>query len=211
MTVNRRDGDKGHGRRTQSERSRSTREALVGTARRLFTELGFAGAGRELIVAEAGLSRGALYHHFSGKDDLFVAVYESVERDLMEAVVRAAVAAADPFDRLRLGCQAFLDAALDPAVQRIVLLDGPAVLEPEVHLDLSERYGLGAMRSALAEAMEAGRVAPAPVEPLARMLLAALMAAAQQVARAADQAVARREAGEALDHLLGRLEERRRR
>lgn len=211
MTVNRRGGDKGHARRTQAERSRSTRDALVATARRLFTELGFAGAGRELIVAEAGVSRGALYHHFSDKEDLFRAVYESVERDLLDAVVRAAVAEDDPFDRLRVGCQAFLDAALDPGVQRIVLLDGPAVLDPDVHLELSERYGLGAMRSALGEAMEAGRVAPGPVEPLTRMLLAALMAAAQLVARAPDHRRARREAGEALDHLLGRLEARRRR
>ena len=169
-------------RRTQSERRAHTRAALLTAGRALFTERGFAGAGREEIVERAGLTRGALYHHFASKEDLFAAVYEEVERELTEAVVAAAAATTDPVEGLRLGAFAFLDAAATPEVRRIVLLDGPAVLPAEVRHDIAQRYGLGLVREALRAADAAGRLAVGPVDLLAPVLLAALHEAATSVA-----------------------------
>jgi AcrR family transcriptional regulator len=173
-------------RRTQSERRAQTRAALIAAGRILFTEQGFAGAGREEIVERAGLTRGALYHHFASKEDLFAAVYEEVERDLCAEVVEAAVAGVDPVDGLRLGALAFLDAAAKPEVRRIMLLDGPAVLTPEVQHEIAQRYGLGLVREALREADEAGRLVVGPVDLLAPVLLAALHEAAESIADGAD-------------------------
>jgi AcrR family transcriptional regulator len=179
-------GEAGQNRRTQSERRAQTRAALMAAGRTLFTEHGFAGAGREEIVERAGLTRGALYHHFASKEDLFAAVYEEVERDLCAAVVAAAVASDDPVEGLRLGALAFLDAAAKPEVRRIVLLDGPAVLTPEVQHEIAQRYGLGLVREALRAADEAGRLVVGPVDLLAPVLLAALHEAAESVADGAD-------------------------
>ncbi|HEX6310149.1 MAG TPA: TetR/AcrR family transcriptional regulator [Acidimicrobiia bacterium] len=197
-------GDGRH-RRTQAERSAATRAALLASARALFAERGFAGAGREEIVRRAGVTRGALYHHFAGKEDLFRAVFEEVESEVTERVAQAAVTAGGPLDALRRGCQEFLDAALDPAVQRIVLVDAPAVLGWSTWRELEARYGLGLTRMALQAAMEAGAIAPQPLEPLAHMLLASLNEAALLVAGADDPHATRAEAGEVVDHLLDRL------
>jgi AcrR family transcriptional regulator len=179
-------GEAGPNRRTQSERRAHTRAALMAAGRILFTERGFAGAGREEIVERAGLTRGALYHHFASKEDLFGAVYEAVERELTEAVVVAAAAATDPVEGLRLGAFAFLDAAATPEVRRIVLLDGPAVLPPEVRHEIAQRYGLGLVRGALRAADAAGRLAVGPVDLLAPVLLAALHEAATSIADGQD-------------------------
>lgn len=179
-------GDAGHGRRTQSERRAQTRAALIAAGRLLFTERGFAGAGREEIVERAGLTRGALYHHFASKDDLFAAVYEEIERDLCNAVIAAAAGSDDPVDGLRLGAFAFLDAAATPEVRRVVLLDGPAVLPPDVQHEIAQRYGLGLVREALRAADAAGRLVVGPVDLLAPVLLAALHEAATSIADGAD-------------------------
>ena len=152
----------------------------------MFTEHGFAGAGREEIVERAGLTRGALYHHFASKEDLFAAVYEEVERDLTEAVIVAAAGSDDPVEGLRLGAFAFLDAAGTPEVRRVVLLDGPAVLAPEVQHEIAQRYGLGLVREALRAADAAGRLVVGPVDLLAPVLLAALHEAATSVADGED-------------------------
>jgi AcrR family transcriptional regulator len=185
-------GDAGHirrtdsGRRTQAERRAQTRAALIAAGRTLFTEHGFAGAGREEIVERAGLTRGALYHHFASKEELFAAVYEEVERDLTEAVVVAAMGTSDAVEGLRLGAFAFLDAAATPEVRRIVLLDGPAVLSPEVQHEIAQRYGLGLVLEALRGADAAGRLVVGPVDLLAPVLLAALHEAATEIADGAD-------------------------
>ena len=179
-------GDAGHTRRTQSERRARTRAALIAAGRELFTERGFTGAGREEIVERAGLTRGALYHHFASKDDLFAAVYEEIERELTEAVIVAAAATTDPVEGLRLGAFAFLDAAATPEVRRVVLLDGPAVLSAEVRHDIAQRYGLGLVREALRAADTAGRLVVGPVDLLAPVLLAALHEAATSIADGED-------------------------
>src|SRR5437763_14607766 len=115
-------------RTRMAERSEETRQALITEARALFAQRGFAGVGTEEIARAARLTRGALYHHFESKEDLFRAVYEEVERELVENIATGAMAATDPLEALGAGVWAVLDACDDPAVQRIALLDAPSVL-----------------------------------------------------------------------------------
>lgn len=151
------------------------------------------------------MTRGALYHHFAGKEDLFRAVFEEVEREVTERVAKAAVSSPDPLAALRRGCQEFLDAALDPAVQRIVLIDAPAVLGWSTWREIEARYGLGLTTMGLQAAMDADAIERQPLEPLAHMLLASLNEAALLVAGADDPKATRAEVGQVVDHLLDRL------
>ena len=148
--------------RTQAQRRERTRTALIDSARALFAERGYAGAGREEIAERAGVTRGAMYHHFSSKEALFQAVFEVVEQELCDAIATSAMAGRDPIEQLRIGARAFLEAAATDEVRRIVLLDAPAVLPIEVRRQLSERYGLGMIRVALRHADVAGRTSPRP-------------------------------------------------
>jgi AcrR family transcriptional regulator len=172
--------------RTQAERTARTRGALIDAARALFAERGYAGAGREEIVERAGVTRGAMYHHFASKDALFIAVYEVVERELLDAIAASAMQASDPVEMLRLGALAFLDAAATPEVRRISLLDAPAVIPVETRRALSEQYGLGMVLETLRSIDVEGRLLVHPVDALAPVLLAALHEAATAVADGAD-------------------------
>lgn len=189
-------------RRTQAERSEATRAALLDAGRRLFAEHGYASVSTEQIVSGSGLTRGALYHHFGGKRELFKAVYEQIEAELVEQIAVEELAASDPIDVLRRGIELVLDQTVDSDVQRIALVDAPAVLGYEEWREIEERYGLGLLTGALGAAMEAGQVRSQPVEPLAHLLLGAIIVAAQYVARADDVARARNEMGAALNGLL---------
>jgi AcrR family transcriptional regulator len=190
---------------TNTERSEATRGALVAVARELFASSGYADTSIEDIVRRADVTRGALYHHFADKRDVFRAVYEAVERDLTESIVAVVVAETRPERRLLAGLEAFLDACLDPAVQRIVLLEAPAVLGWDEMHELEAKYGLGLTIAALQNAMDEGVVEPQPVAPLAQMLLGALTEAGLAIARADDVAGARREFGAAAARLLAGL------
>ncbi|MGH9245294.1 MAG: TetR family transcriptional regulator [Acidimicrobiales bacterium] len=201
MAVN---GDPGH-RRTQAERSAATRGALLAAARDLFAERGYARTAREEIVERAGVTRGALYHHFADKADLFRAVYLELEQEVSATIARAARRGTDPRDQFRLGALAFLDAASDAAYRRVVLLDAPAVLSVEVRRDISETHGLGLVRRGLKAVMDAGLIEQQPLEPLAHLLLAALHEAARLVADATDPAAARAEVGATVERLLAGL------
>jgi AcrR family transcriptional regulator len=201
MAVN---GEKGH-RRTQADRSHATRAALLASGRALFAERGFAGTAREEIVERAGVTRGALHHHFGTKQDLFAAVFEELEAELAARIATAAMAGDDPRDQLRRGCHEFLDAALDPAVQRIVLLDAPAVLGWAAWREVDARYGLGLVTEGLRAVFAAGRAGPRAVEPLGHLLLAALNEAAMLVAGAPDPVGARVDVGAIVDQLLDSL------
>ncbi|MHB8680476.1 MAG: TetR/AcrR family transcriptional regulator [Acidimicrobiales bacterium] len=193
-------------RRTQAERSETTRGALIDAARTLFATKGYARSGREEIVAAAGVTRGALQHHFGDKQGLFTAVYEAVEQEVVAATALAGMTAGDdPVEQLRAGCRAYLDAVLDPAVQRICAVDGPAVLPADMRQEITDRYALGLVRETVQAAMEQGRIDRAPVEPLTRMLLAGITAAAMYVATAPDPKAARAEAGATVDLLLDSL------
>jgi AcrR family transcriptional regulator len=193
-------------RRTQAERSEATQTALLDAGRRLFATKGYSHSGREEIVAAAGVTRGALQHHFGDKQALFRAVYEAIEQEVVADIAIAAMAVGDdPVEQLRAGCHAYLDAVLDPAVQRICAIDGPAVLPEDVRQEITDRYALGLVREAVKAAVSAGSIDETPVEPLTRILLAGVMAAAQYVATSADPDVARMEAGQTVDLLLDNL------
>ena len=139
---------------TQAERTEATRACLIATARRLFAEKGFAGTSTEEILSEASVSRGALYHHFPSKTDLFQATFEAVEDDLTAQLMAAAGTTSDPKRMLERGFEAFLDQCRNPEVQRIVMIDGATVLGWDTWHALDERYGFGAIKAVLALAAE---------------------------------------------------------
>ncbi len=194
-------------KRTQAERSEATRAALIDAARPLFAERGYAGVGAEEIVRAAGLTRGALYHHFGGKRDLFEAVYEQLEAELAQRIAEGALrgGASDPLAAMRAGAEMFLQACTEPEVQRIVLLDGPAVLGWDRWREIAAEHGLGLIEATLQAAIEAGEIVEQPARPLAHVLMGALDEAAMLVARADDPELMRTEVGRTLDALLAGL------
>jgi AcrR family transcriptional regulator len=183
-------------------RSEATRRRLVTAARALFGVRGYADVGTEEIVRAAGVTRGALYHQFRDKADLFAAVAEEVEAEIAERIAGAAGVEADPVDALRSGARLFLDACAEPEAERIILLDAPAVLGWEAWRDLSGRYGLGLVRFGLRSAIEAGAIPAQPVDPLAHVLIGALNESALYVARAEDPAAAREQCVTIIDRIL---------
>jgi AcrR family transcriptional regulator len=194
-------------RRTQAERSEATRSALLSAARELFAERGYAGVGTEEIVRAAGVTRGALYHQFTDKRELFAAVFEQLEAEVTQRTADAAAASGttDPLAALRIGADAWLDACTEAEVQRIVLLDGPAVLGWERWREIGLRQGLGLVEGGLQAAVDAGLLEPQPVRGLAHVLIGAIDEAALYVATADDPAAARTEVGAVLDRLLAVL------
>jgi AcrR family transcriptional regulator len=182
-------------------RSEATRRRLVTAARTLFGARGYADVGTEEIVRAAGVTRGALYHQFRDKADLFAAVAEEIEAEIAERVA-AGAAGVDPVGALRSGARLFLDACAEPEVERIILLDAPAVLGWEGWRDLAGRYGLGLVQFGLRAAIEAGAIVPQPVAPLAHVLIGALNESALYVARAEDGPAAREQCVAILDRIL---------
>ena len=157
-------------RKTQEERRTQTRRALVSAARALFAEKGYSGTGTPDIVAAAGVTRGALYHHFADKQALFAAVVEE-EHLLMAMAINAAGESDDepgPIKALIAGCDAFLDAMQDPGRRQILLIDAPAVLGRATVDAIDARHGLETLICGLRDAMEAGAMKKLPVETLAR-------------------------------------------
>lgn len=191
-------------RRTQAERSAATRDALVTAGRALFGARGYADVGTEEVVRAAGVSRGALYHHFADKAGLFAAVFESVE-EMTNARIVAAVTAAgpdDPIVAMQLGTSAFLDICTEPEAARIMLIDAPAVLGAQGWSDISNEYNMGLVLQLITRGIELGRIPPQPVVPLARILLGALREAALFIATAPDPAAARDQVGAVLHGII---------
>jgi AcrR family transcriptional regulator len=186
-------------------RSEATRKALVDVGRKLFAKRGYADVGTEEIVRRAGVTRGALYHHFTGKEDLFRAVAEQVEEEMTRKSAEAALAHEDPWEQQRAGWEAFLDACLDPAVQRIILLDAPSVLGPKEWREIASRYGLALVQFGIQSLIDAGLIAKQPVDPLAHLVIGALSEAAVVIAQAEDTTAARAEMGAALERLMAGL------
>lgn len=187
---------------TQAERSEATRAELLATARRLFAERGYNSVGTEEIARAAGVTRGALYHQFRSKNDLFLAVFEAIEAELAERIATEALARDDRWEANLAAIDAFLDACLDPEVQRIALLDAPSVLGWETWREVESRYGLGLIKLSLAGLIEEGTIREQPVDPLAHAFLGALAEAGLYVARADDVSAARAEMSAALRALL---------
>jgi AcrR family transcriptional regulator len=196
-------------RRSQADRSATTRASLVQAARALFAEHGFAGVGTEAIVAAAGVTRGALYHQFTDKTELFQAVYEAIEEDIARRLGErvAAAGASDPIEVMTLGANAWLDACSEQEVQQIVLLDGPAVLGWERWREIGMRYGIGLVEGLLKHAIEVGRIPPQPVRALTHVLVGALDEAGLYIARAEDQTAASEEMRAVIAALVAGLAE----
>jgi AcrR family transcriptional regulator len=187
------------------ERGQATRDRLVGAGRELFGERGYDATSIEAILEAAGVARGALYHHFETKQALFDAVLDRLVAEIADAAAEAAGAAADPVAGLRAGCAAWLRMALDPAVQRIALLEAPAVVGWTRWRDLDEQHTLGRLRANLQLIADRGRLPPEDVDVLAHMLLAAINEAALLIARADDPQRALIAGQAAVDTLLDRL------
>jgi AcrR family transcriptional regulator len=181
----------------------ATRAELMRVARALFAERGYARVGTEEIVARANVTRGALYHHFADKKDLFRAVHEELEQELVARVGEQIAGIEDPWELAVTGVRAFLDAcAGDDALRQIALVDAPAVLGWEEWREIDARYGLGLVTFGLRNGMDAGVFREREVTPLAHLLIGAMTEAALMVANASDPDAARRKAEPALLALL---------
>jgi AcrR family transcriptional regulator len=177
---------------TQAERTQATTARLVSTAREQFADRGYAGTSLESVAAAAGVTKGALYHHFRGKRELFEAVFVAEQQRLCEVIAAAG--------GLRAGMHAYLEACLDPGVQRITLLDALAVLGWERMRGIEADYGLRLLREGVARALP-----ERDAEAVAHLLFGALCEAPMFIARAGDQREALRRMTRELDGLLAAL------
>ncbi|HXE43573.1 MAG TPA: helix-turn-helix domain-containing protein [Conexibacter sp.] len=175
----------------REEQAAATRAELLRVARELFAARGYADVGTEEIVRAAHVTRGALYHHFSDKRDLFRAVHAQLADEMLGSIVARTAGSADAWEALTRGVRAFLDTCEDPAVIRISHLDAPAVLGWAEWREVDAQHWLGLVTMALQEAMDADLLRRREVQPLAHMLLGAMVEASMMIANAADPAAAR--------------------
>jgi AcrR family transcriptional regulator len=196
------------GRRTQAQRRAATRGALLDAARSLFAEKGYHGTAAEEIVRRAGLTRGALYHHFEDKKDLFRVVVDEMEGEIDEEIEAAESAESSLPEAVMAGYRAFVDAVLDPEMRRTFFLDGPSVLGWEWR-EIDARHAVAKIEEGLEALITEGFVEPQPVGPLARLINGALLEAAFFVAVSEDPKTARDEAWGAMERLVGAFVNRR--
>lgn len=173
-------------KRTQADRSAATSEALVAAARPLFAEHGYAAVSTDQIARAAGLTRGALYHQFAGKEELFAAVFEQVEAEIADRLAARLTSGGDPVAVLHDGIDGWLEACAEPEIGRIVLIEAPAALGWERWREIGQRYGVGLVELAIQGLLDAGLLPEQPVRPLAHVLVGALEEAALYAARSDD-------------------------
>ncbi len=190
---------------TRDARAEETRRTLLRVARELFTSRGYAAVGTEEIVATAGVTRGALYHHFRDKQQLFQAVHEELEAEIVARTATAVAGITDFADLIPRGISAFLDCCTDPRIARVTLVDAPTVLGWATWREIDQRHGLGLLEATMAGAMEAGLIPHQDVRTLAHLLLGALGEAALMIANDPDPAAARQRVEPALGALIGNL------
>lgn len=174
-------------RRTQRERSETTAADLVRAARELFAQDGYAATSLEAVCDRARVSKGALYHHFKNKEELFRVVCAGEQERIATAVAAAyrECSQEDSWNAVFQGCRAFLEVCMDPAVQQITLLDAPGALGWAVLREI--RAGcFDLVKGAVARAMDDGRIASRPVDPLATILYGSICESAMAVARTED-------------------------
>jgi AcrR family transcriptional regulator len=186
----------------QAENSAATRAALIKIARKLFAERGYADTATEEVVRRARVTRGALYHHFKDKQDLFKAVLLEEEKRLAESTALATAGETDPLNIMVKATDAFLDECLDPAVRQIVLVDAPAVLGWEQYRKIDDDHFLAGVVAVLEAAIQSGAISRQPVAPLARIIMGAVHEATMLIAHAPDRAKTRREVSEVITRLL---------
>jgi AcrR family transcriptional regulator len=189
----------------QAERRAATTEAILKAGRRLFGEQGFAATTMDDIAEAARVAKGAVYHHFATKEAVFEAVFDQVSHDLVLEIDRAARTERDILAAMVAGTQHYFAACAKGPTGQIILRDGPAVLGWERWREIDARHFGGKMPRALAAAMDAGLIARQPVEPLARLLLGAVMEAAVACAGRADVLKAGVEYSRAFKSLLEAL------
>ncbi|MGX1778862.1 TetR/AcrR family transcriptional regulator [Nocardia brasiliensis] len=170
----------------RTQQREETRRALMHTSRRLFAAKGYGAVGLSEIVAATGVTKGALYHHFDSKAALFGAVLEQVQQEVGARVAAAAETVTDPWDQLVAGCEAFLTACTDPEIQRIMLIDGPAVLGWNEWRALDAAASARHLEEALQTLIDAGVLARQPVAPLTHLLSGAMNEAALWLATTTD-------------------------
>jgi AcrR family transcriptional regulator len=185
----------------RSAQAAETREALVSAARELFGKNGYAATSTEEIVERAGVTKGALYHHFADKVALFRAVFEQVQLEVSDAAV-AEFNQPDSWAALIAGCRLWVEAHADPAVRQIVLIDARGVLGWEVAREIETRFSTVALRGALRKAMHSGVITRQPLRPLSVMLIGALSEACLYLASTDGDAVAADEVAELILLLL---------
>jgi len=191
-------------KRVRAANGPTTRAELIDAARQLFGSRGFGDTSLDEIVAKANVTKGALYHHFSGKEDLFAAVYEQVQHEISDRVV-VEFLQPDPWDALLMGCDLWIDAHLHPDVIRIAMRDARAVLDWETVQDVETRFGAVPLRGVLRRAVRTGLIEPQPLRPLALMIMGALNEACFYVVDTDDPAAAREEVRALLSRLLAGL------
>jgi len=190
-------------RRTNRDRTDATRRELVAAARKLFTEKSYAETSTPEIVASAGVTRGALYHHFADKQALFRAVVEQEAAEVASEIESAAPASLGARDALVAGSDAYLAAMRAPGRTRLLLLDGPAVLGRAGMDEIDARHGNRTLREGLAAAMRAGAIAALPLDALTALLAAAFDRAALAIEAGADAEDYRAVLAALLDGLAG--------
>ncbi|MDQ4053241.1 MAG: TetR family transcriptional regulator, partial [Actinomycetota bacterium] len=168
-------------------RTAATREALVGAARPLFAQHGYAAVSTDQIARAAGVTRGALYHQFAGKEELFAALLEQMEAEIADRLAARLGSVDDPLALLRDGIDGWLEACAQPEVRRIVLIEAPAALGWQRWREVGRRYGVGLVEATLQLLVDGEVIADQPVRPLAHVLIGALEEAALYVAGAADR------------------------
>jgi AcrR family transcriptional regulator len=189
----------------RAAQGRATRGQLIEVATGLFAEHGYDGTSIEAVLTAAGVSRGALYHHFAGKEALFTAVLEALSERIIREQTEIISGCTDPVEALRTGALGWIDMAGDPVIQRIMLVDAPSVLGWEQWRAMDEGRTVSAMREMLQAVSDTGRLPGELVEPFAHMILAALDEAALIVARAPDSRVAVAEERQAVEEFLARV------
>ncbi|MDX1995923.1 MAG: TetR/AcrR family transcriptional regulator [bacterium] len=189
-------------RTTKAEQREATTQLLIQVAREMFAKAGYGGTATEDIVQQAGVTRGALYHHFGSKEGLFAAVLEATQQDVARRIDEASAQTDDLWEQLLAGCRAFLAASLDPHVQRIMLIDAPAVLGWEAWRKLDEAHSMRMLRDLLGELRLQGVIRAVPLDALAHLLSGAMNEAALWIARADQPEKALHEATTTLETLL---------
>jgi AcrR family transcriptional regulator len=164
----------------------STRQALVDSALDLFTKRGYAGTSLDAIVKRARVTKGALYHHFSGKQALFEAAFDLVEAAAMDRLTAAMDGDGTAWERAMAGIQAYVRVCLEPSYQRIVIHEAPVVMGWERWREAEEHFSFGLVRATVESLVDSGDIEPLPVEVTARVLFGALSAGAETIAGSTD-------------------------
>lgn len=194
-----------NGRAAQGE---VTQKALRDEARKLFSEKGYSGANTVELVQRAKVTKGALYHHFKNKREIYLAVVEDMEQELVERIEAAGAAARDPWQRLQAMCSAYLESCRDPNLTRILVLEAPVVLGWKTWCNLEQKYEVAAFARCLKEAGAAGfsqGALPESADTLAQVILGALTTGARVIATAADPDAARKDVEKTIERLLAGL------